>query len=228
LAGILVGFGTKTANGCTSGHGVCGISSFRLRSIAATCSFMIAGFVTAMATNTSRFLPYFTNTLPVERSGAVIGVMIGVCIIIVLILAINKDSTFFVNAHGNFIVSAILDCIFGIAFALAMAVSNMTKLSATISFLDLRYWNPALAFIMGGAISINAPLQYLITNKGPSKPFLGTEFTCPKFNKVDFKLILGSIIFGVGYVHYHHYYCCYYYYYYYYYYDYYYYYHYYY
>jgi hypothetical protein len=107
---------------------------------------MIAGFVTAMATNTSRFLPYFTNTLPVERSGAVIGVMIGVCIIIVLILAINKDSTFFVNAHGNFIISAILDCIFGIAFALAMAVSNMTKLSATISFLDLRYWNPAIVF----------------------------------------------------------------------------------
>ena len=154
-----------------------------------------------------------------------ISVSVKISIIIVLILAINKDSTFFVNAHGNFIISAILDCIFGIAFALAMAVSNMTKLSATISFLDLRYWNPALAFIMGGAISINAPLQYLITNKGPSKPFLGTEFTCPKFNKVDFKLILGSIIFGVGYVHYHHYYCCYYYYYYYYYYDYYYYYH---
>lgn len=43
IAGILVGVGTRMANGCTSGHGVCGISRFSPRSIAATLTFMAAG-----------------------------------------------------------------------------------------------------------------------------------------------------------------------------------------
>lgn len=40
VAGVLVGFGTQLGNGCTSGHGVCGISRGSTRSIAATCTFM--------------------------------------------------------------------------------------------------------------------------------------------------------------------------------------------
>jgi len=46
LAGLLVGFGTRMGNGCTSGHGVCGISRMSPRSLVATCTFMAAGFVT--------------------------------------------------------------------------------------------------------------------------------------------------------------------------------------
>lgn len=45
-AGLLVGFGTRLGNGCTSGHGVCGMARLSPRSIAATATFMIAGFVT--------------------------------------------------------------------------------------------------------------------------------------------------------------------------------------
>jgi uncharacterized membrane protein YedE/YeeE len=44
-AGLLVGFGTRLGNGCTSGHGVCGIARFSPRSIVATVTFMLAGFV---------------------------------------------------------------------------------------------------------------------------------------------------------------------------------------
>ncbi|MBY0314848.1 MAG: YeeE/YedE family protein [Bdellovibrionales bacterium] len=47
IAGLLVGFGTSLGNGCTSGHGICGISRLSARSIAATLAFMIAGVVTA-------------------------------------------------------------------------------------------------------------------------------------------------------------------------------------
>jgi uncharacterized protein len=46
LAGLLVGLGTQYSAGCTSGHGVCGLSRFSLRSLAATASFMGAGFFT--------------------------------------------------------------------------------------------------------------------------------------------------------------------------------------
>ncbi|RZG44784.1 YeeE/YedE family protein [Acinetobacter wuhouensis] len=46
IAGLLVGFGTRLGSGCTSGHGICGISRLSKRSILATMSFMFAGFVT--------------------------------------------------------------------------------------------------------------------------------------------------------------------------------------
>jgi len=46
VAGLLVGIGTRYAGGCTSGHGVCGISRLSPRSIVATLSFMVAGFAT--------------------------------------------------------------------------------------------------------------------------------------------------------------------------------------
>lgn len=46
LAGLLVGVGTRYGSGCTSGHGVCGLSRLSPRSLAATIAFMGAGFVT--------------------------------------------------------------------------------------------------------------------------------------------------------------------------------------
>ncbi|KWI59598.1 YeeE/YedE [Burkholderia pseudomultivorans] len=45
-AGLLVGLGTRYAGGCTSGHGVCGLSRGAVRSVVATATFMLAGFVT--------------------------------------------------------------------------------------------------------------------------------------------------------------------------------------
>jgi hypothetical protein len=43
IAGLLVGFGSVYGNGCTSGHGVCGISRLSIRSLLATCTFMATG-----------------------------------------------------------------------------------------------------------------------------------------------------------------------------------------
>ncbi len=48
VGGLLVGLGTKIGNGCTSGHGVCGISRFSLRSIVATIAFIITGVITVL------------------------------------------------------------------------------------------------------------------------------------------------------------------------------------
>lgn len=46
ISGLLVGFGTRLGSGCTSGHGICGISRLSKRSIVATITFMLAGFCT--------------------------------------------------------------------------------------------------------------------------------------------------------------------------------------
>ena len=48
IAGLLVGFGSVWGNGCTSGHGVCGISRLSVRSLAATMVFMATGFATSI------------------------------------------------------------------------------------------------------------------------------------------------------------------------------------
>lgn len=48
LAGLLVGFGTRLGNGCTSGHGVCGLARFSQRSLVAVVTFMATGMITAV------------------------------------------------------------------------------------------------------------------------------------------------------------------------------------
>jgi uncharacterized membrane protein YedE/YeeE len=48
VAGLLVGIGTRLANGCTSGHGVCGISRLSLRGIVATAFYIVAGGLTVV------------------------------------------------------------------------------------------------------------------------------------------------------------------------------------
>ncbi len=47
LAGVIVGIGTRLGSGCTSGHGVCGIARFSIRSLVATVTFLVFGIVTA-------------------------------------------------------------------------------------------------------------------------------------------------------------------------------------
>ena len=49
-AGLLVGLGTRYGAGCTSGHGVCGLSRLSPRSLVATAAFMLAGFATVFVT----------------------------------------------------------------------------------------------------------------------------------------------------------------------------------
>ena len=50
IGGTLVGFGTRISGGCTSGHGISGISRFSLRSIIATITFMLVGILTVLIT----------------------------------------------------------------------------------------------------------------------------------------------------------------------------------
>ena len=46
VGGLVIGFGTAMGSGCTSGHGICGISRFSLRSLVATATFLLSGIVT--------------------------------------------------------------------------------------------------------------------------------------------------------------------------------------
>ncbi|MBG1233020.1 YeeE/YedE family protein [Aestuariivirga litoralis] len=50
IGGVLVGFGTALAHGCTSGHGICGLARFSMRSLVATCTFMVVAIITVFIT----------------------------------------------------------------------------------------------------------------------------------------------------------------------------------
>jgi len=56
-AGLLVGFGTRLGNGCTSGHGVCGLSRFSGRSLVATITFMLTGAIATFLARTFGVVP---------------------------------------------------------------------------------------------------------------------------------------------------------------------------
>jgi uncharacterized membrane protein YedE/YeeE len=200
IAGLLVGYGTKLGNGCTSGHGVCGISAFRIRSLVATCVFMLAGIVTAMATGSYLYLPMFKNTLQLDQASIVWAISICICVLLVIV-------AYFTNAHcsefcksctgPHTVLVLSMEMIFGMGIGISMAVSNMSLLSATISFLDLRYWNPALAFVMMGAIAVTATAYYLIAGR-MSMPIFDKQFYRPAMTQIDRSLVLGSMIFGIG------------------------------
>lgn len=51
FGGLLVGFGTRLGNGCTSGHGICGLARFSPRSLASVATFMVSGGVAAFVVN---------------------------------------------------------------------------------------------------------------------------------------------------------------------------------
>jgi uncharacterized membrane protein YedE/YeeE len=57
LAGFLVGLGTRIGSGCTSGHGICGLARFSLRSLVATLSFIGAGAITVVVARSIGWLP---------------------------------------------------------------------------------------------------------------------------------------------------------------------------
>ena len=167
----------------------------RLRSLCATCTFMLTGFITAMSANTSSYLPPFENTLPYGPALAIAFVGIASCILMTMI-GIKFREIFMENESYSDRFHILSEFIFGVNFALAMAVSNMTKLSATISFLDLRYWNPALAFVMVAGIVVTSVIYLHSFRRGT--PILATIFDVSTMSNIDAKLIVGAALFGIG------------------------------
>ena len=85
----------------------------------------------------------------------------------------------------------------GIIFGIGLVISGMTNPAKVISFLSITHnWDASLIFVMGGAIIVTAPTFYLLKNSANS--LLGNEFSIPKKTEISFKLIFGSILFGIG------------------------------
>ena len=95
-------------------------------------------------------------------------------------------------------------------FSLGLVLSGMTQPAKVIAFLDMGglrkgvswvaasgYWDPSLAFVMGGAMVVTL-LAFAITPKAGRKPWAAAQFALPTRKDIDKKLVVGAALFGVG------------------------------
>lgn len=87
--------------------------------------------------------------------------------------------------------------IVGLIFALGLGISGMTQTHVVRGFLDVfGDWNYSLIGVMGGAIFVHSILFYFIKKK--ESPLLDTKFYLPTRKDLDWRLITGAAIFGLG------------------------------
>lgn len=85
----------------------------------------------------------------------------------------------------------------GLLFGAGLAIGGMTDPARVRAFLDiLGQWDPTLAFVMGGALLVMAPVW--LVQRRMDKSFDGTTFDLPGTSTIDGKLLVGSALFGVG------------------------------
>ena len=100
--------------------------------------------------------------------------------------------------------------VFGLAagalFAAGLVVSGMTQTAKVIGFLNFggmvapsRFgaWDASLAFVMGGALMVTL-VAFAITPTAGRKPWVSEKFELPTRKDIDFKLIAGAVMFGIG------------------------------
>ena len=179
LAGFLVGFGAKMGNGCTSGHGVCGLPRLSKRSIVAISFFMIFGVL--MATINNVWESSFIN----------IGILVFSCCgfgLNILYKSDNKDKIRDITISFGI----------GALFCFGLLESGMLQRHVVIEFLIIgKVWNYQLAFVLGSAVGINLfTFNYIL--KKTTRPKFRETFDLPTKTEVDNKLCLGAAIFGIG------------------------------
>ncbi|HEY0268256.1 MAG TPA: DUF6691 family protein [Methyloradius sp.] len=85
----------------------------------------------------------------------------------------------------------------GIIFGLGLILSGMTNPAKVKGFLDIAgLWDPSLAFVMGGAILVAIFAFALAEKRGQT--VLGEKITLPDNKQIDRKLVIGALVFGIG------------------------------
>lgn len=197
ISGFLVGLGTKLANGCTSGHGVCGLPRFSKRSIVACAIFCGTGVFTAT----------FRHQVPFLEQGDFVKIAKTASNSLIHLLAFLLIASLTFLEFVYIIVKKLYEQIYdyfisltcGILFGIGLIVSGMVKRTKVINFLDLssNFYDPSLLFVLCSAAGLNIILFYLIINKKKS-PVFASKMNLPSKSSIDLGVIFGSIFFGIG------------------------------
>ena len=93
--------------------------------------------------------------------------------------------------------SLLLACLSGLIFGLGLLLSGMSHPAKVQGFLDITgAWDPSLAFTMAGAIGVAMPSFFWARQR--SRTWLGLPLALPVNSRVDRRLVVGSVLFGVG------------------------------
>jgi uncharacterized membrane protein YedE/YeeE len=219
LAGLLVGFGTRLANGCTSGHMLTGLAQLSLRSLVATCCFFgcavvtVAFFGTAPAASTGSLRQSFFTAASVDSQTTARLLSVTTTFYIATAIFLHKarkqrDAGTPASTSQRMLVALFA----GATFASGLLMSGMYLPSKTLGFLNIwRAWkgvpgadfDPSLLMIVLGGLLPNLIATQLYTKH--QKPLLsaqGTQASVPvrttTTEGVTPRLIIGSLLFGAG------------------------------
>ncbi|BGP20157.1 hypothetical protein JCM10213_000758 [Rhodosporidiobolus nylandii] len=198
VAGLLVGVGTKMANGCTSGHMLLGIARLSTRSLAAVLTFFTTAFLTA------RLAPYpHLDTALAIPSAAPSGFSSPASLFLLALPVLFALPQLSYRLPSPSIVHAFST---GATFTVGLTLAGMTRPSKVLSFFYLPLpaafppapaaWDPSLAMVaLGGLLPNAAVWQYV---KGWQRPLKSEKWEVPKGGRVDARLLAGAALFGVG------------------------------
>ncbi|EJD54017.1 hypothetical protein AURDEDRAFT_133643 [Auricularia subglabra TFB-10046 SS5] len=188
VSGLLVGVGTKMANGCTSGHMLCGLARFSKRSFAATLTFFTTGVLTTRLLHAG--LSASASPGPgITQDTRVLLFGVGIALLASWITGNTQTKQHArLDAPGS-PTRLTVQVLTSLGFAFALHVSQLVDPLKVLGFLVLPFhaaFDPALLFLAVGAI----PLLTYFYHTGERK--LATS------GDVDARLSLGAAIFGVG------------------------------
>ena len=218
VGGFCVGFGTKLGNGCTSGHGICGLARFSKRSLMAVLTFMSTGIIStnlfpadAFATAEKHLVTQ--NTFCCGSAVTLLSVVLALPGLLGYVPPLSEAKEIMdkeITTSKNWkTVPAIAS---GALFSLGLYTSGMTNSNKIVGFLNVKgimdgSWDPTLACVMGGGLLVSF-LSYQWV-KGFNVVKNDNALECPltqksgKFNVptnkiIDAKLIIGAAMFGLG------------------------------
>lgn len=171
LSGLLVGFGTKLGNGCTSGHGLCGIARLSKRSFVAVGTFLLC----ALAISTLRYHktlgPFSDESLNPQLSyhhlvSANVIIMVGALLPLIggYLYATLENNT---KTAAEMMLEQLVTFVTGVLFGLGLLVAGMVRRVNILGFLGLGTdWNPSLLFVLGCGVMVNlVTFSYMIHYK---------------------------------------------------------------
>jgi uncharacterized protein len=222
VSGFLVGLGTRLSNGCTSGHGVCGLARRSQRSLAAVCTFMATGIatsiltsptLTSMATLTAFLRTDTSNTIKMTSTGHSLAA-IAVLAALFAPLFYTKTSKQMEVDHKDDTKKIPIAIASGALFASGLYVSLMAFPGKVLGFLEMTNlangtWDATLVGVLGGAVTISFLSYQFVDQHSCSGTLLKpiqhplalsdqSQFCVPTNKVIDRNLIVGAALFGTG------------------------------
>jgi len=194
--GLLVGVGTSAGEGCTSNHGIVGLSRLSRSSVVAVGVFFGTSVLAASLGGTRALVtqPPDLEGFPLSYLAGIIGVVLAV---LGVITALRKAvPQFFPLALAH----ALVEFVTGTGFSMGLVGSGMSRPSVVLRFLDFSAedWSPALFFVLIGAVCTNSVVYYTMAWRR-DEPLLGGNVEMPSCRRRETpSLIFGSMIFGLG------------------------------